>query len=241
MGLHRRALLAGTAAALCVSAAEAATVSGALPWGRDNPPPLVRPGPWQFFTPEEGAAVEALMDRLIPPDDKWAGAKDAGCAVYLDRQLAGPYGSSAGLYMRPPFMDGLPTQGAQSPFTPATRYRQSLDALAKHVGAAYPGKRVPELSAAQLDELLTGLEKGRVKLDDNSGTALFELLLKNTIEGFFADPCYGGNRGMVGWRMIGYPGARYDLRDWITRHNEPYPLPPVSIYGRPEWAQTGKG
>jgi gluconate 2-dehydrogenase gamma chain len=29
-------------------------------------------------------------------------------------------------------------------------------------------------------------------------------------EGFFADPIYGGNRDMVAWRMIGYPGARYN-------------------------------
>ena len=36
--------------------------------------------------------------------------------------------------------------------------------------------------------------------------------------------------------MIGFPGARYDYRDWIERHNQPFPLPPVSIGGgRPDW------
>ncbi len=39
--------------------------------------------------------------------------------------------------------------------------------------------------------------------------------------------------------MIGFPGARYDYRDWIDRHNERYPLPPVSIVGRPEWNAKG--
>lgn len=243
MGLHRRALLAGTAAALCLSSARAATIQGSLPWqpNAGDPPKPIQPGPWQFFTPEEGSAVEALMDRLIPPDEKWAGAKDAGCALYLDRQLAGPYGSSEGLYMRPPFMDGLPIQGPQSPFTPAMRYRQSLAALATHVKTAYAGKQVHELPPATLDELLTGMEKGSLRLEDGSGPALFELLLKNTIEGFFADPLYGGNKDMVGWRMIGFPGARYNLRDWVSKHNEPYPLPPVSIYGRPDWAAAKKG
>ncbi len=52
---------------------------------------------------------------------------------------------------------------------------------------------------------------------------------------FGIDPIYGGNRDMVGWKMIGYPGARYDYRDWIGRHNERFPLSPVSITGRPEW------
>jgi gluconate 2-dehydrogenase gamma chain len=61
------------------------------------------------------------------------------------------------------------------------------------------------------------------------------LLLQNTQEGFFADPIYGGNRDMAGWKLVGFPGARYDYRDWVERHNEVYPLPPVSIMGRADW------
>jgi gluconate 2-dehydrogenase gamma chain len=45
-----------------------------------------------YFTADEGAAIEALVDRLIPPDPQIPGGKDAGCAVFIDRQLAGPYG-----------------------------------------------------------------------------------------------------------------------------------------------------
>ena len=26
------------------------------------------------------------------------------------------------------------------------------------------------------------------------------------MEGFFADPIYGGNRNKASWRMVGYPG-----------------------------------
>jgi hypothetical protein len=37
---------------------------------------------------------------------------------------------------------------------------------------------------------------------------------------FFAEPIYGGKRDMVGCRMIGYPGARYNYLDWVIRHNE---------------------
>lgn len=42
---------------------------------------------------------------------------------------------------------------------------------------------------------------------------------------------------MIGWKLVGFPGARYDYRDHVTRHNQPYPLPPVSIAGRAEWVQ----
>ena len=76
---------------------------------------------------------------------------------------------------------------------------------------------------------------GRAHLGRGFGARFFELMLANTMEGFFADPIYGGNRDMAGWKLIGFPGARYDYRDWVERHNEPYPLPPVSILGRSEW------
>ena len=236
----RRDLLAGTIAAtflLLLKQSDAVELHGLPAWDpqESSPPEIVRPGPWHFFSPEEGADVEALVDRLIPPDPQWAGGKDAGCAVYIDRQLAGPYGSSRGLYMRPPFQDGDKQQGPQSPLTPAMRYRQALAALDKYCRQRFAGKPFAQIPADQQDSVITGLEKGSVQLPGASGHAFFDLLVKNTQEGFFADPIYGGNKDMVGWKMIGFPGARYDYRDWLEHHNQKYPRPPVSIGGRPEW------
>jgi gluconate 2-dehydrogenase gamma chain len=34
------------------------------------------------------------------------------------------------------------------------------------------------------------------------------------MEGFFADPMYGGNRDKVSWRMVGYPGLP---ATWATK------------------------
>jgi gluconate 2-dehydrogenase gamma chain len=65
------------------------------------------------------------------------------------------------------------------------------------------------------------------------------MLMQNTLEGFWADPIYGGNKDMVGWKLIGFPGARYDHSPYVTKHNERYPLPPVGISGRPEWSAKG--
>ena len=62
-----------------------------------------------------------------------------------------------------------------------------------------------------------------------SAAPFFTILLQDTRCGFFADPIYGGNRDMAAWKMIGFPGARYDYRDWVERHNERYPHPPISI------------
>jgi gluconate 2-dehydrogenase gamma chain len=240
-GVRRRELLLSTAMTLLFSTSSvlAGVVKDSLPWipNAGAPPTAVHPGPWVYFTPEEGAAIEALVDRLIPPDPQTPGGKDAGCAVFIDRQLAGPYGRAEGLYMRGPFADGTPQQGDQSPLTPAARYRQALAALDKYCRTTYAGKSFTQIPDNEKDKLLSGLEKGQLRLEGANGRAFFELLLQNTQEGFFADPVYGGNRNMVGWKMIGYPGARYDYRDWVERHNQRYPLPPVGISGRPDWVR----
>ena len=41
-----------------------------------------------------------------------------------------------------------------------------------------------------------------------SGQAMFRTLRTHTAEGMFSDPAYGGNRNMVGWKLVGYPGAQ---------------------------------
>jgi gluconate 2-dehydrogenase gamma chain len=237
--LTRRSLLVSTAALLVAGtgAGRARTLSGGMPWdpGAASPPMPVRPGPWMFFTSDEAALIEAAVDRLIPPDDRGPGGKDAGCAVFIDRQLAGPYGRAAGLYMKPPFMPGAATQGYQMEDAPAVRYRAGLTALAGYVKANFSGKAFPELAPADQDKVLAGLETGSIALPDVKTAEFFALLLQNTQEGFFADPVYGGNRDMAGWKLVGFPGARYDYRDWVERHNEVYPLPPVSIMGRADW------
>jgi gluconate 2-dehydrogenase gamma chain len=237
--LSRRSFLVSTAALLVAGTTQgrARTITGAMPWapGSATPPTPVRPGPWMFFTADEAALIEAVVDRLIPPDDRGPGGKDAGCAVYIDRQLAGPYGGASGLYMRPPFMSGAATQGYQGPDTPAARYRSGLKAVADHIKASFAGKSFPQLAPADQDKVLSGLETGSIVLKDVKGAEFFALVLQNAQEGFFADPIYGGNRDMAGWKLIGFPGARYDYRDWVERHNEAYPLPPVSIMGRADW------
>jgi gluconate 2-dehydrogenase gamma chain len=76
------------------------------------------------------------------------------------------------------------------------------------------------------------MENGSLQLQGTSSMPYFETLLQDTRYGFFSDPVYGGNRDMAAWKMIGFPGARYDYRDWVERHNERYPHPPISIVGR---------
>lgn len=237
--LHRRSLLATAAfVVLGNGLARADIIHGSIPWkpASASPPSPVQPGPWHFFTASEGRTIEAIVDRLIPPDPETPGGKDAGCAVFIDRQLAGPYGRSEGLYVSGPFRTGTKQQGEQSPLTPSVQYRQALAALDAHCQASFGGRAFADLADADKDQIIGALESGELHLGATQGKSFFTILLKNTHEGFFSDPIYGGNRDMVAWKMIGFPGARYDYSDWIDRHNEPYPHPPIGITGAPAWS-----
>ena len=237
-GPSRRYFLASASALPILAYAgetAARAISGALPWHpfAGEPPKPVNPAGWYFFTPEEVVTVEAIVDRLIPPDQLSVGGKEAGCVVFIDRQLAGSFGKSSRLYMKPPFAKGLPTQGYQGESTPAGRYRDGLRALNDYA-RSNQGKNFAQLKGAEQDAILTGLEKGQIDLKLPHGLnsqAFFELVLQNTMEGFFANPLYGGNKGMAGWKMLGFPGARYDYRDHIGKPNVAYPRGPISIYG----------
>ncbi|MCK1710163.1 gluconate 2-dehydrogenase subunit 3 family protein [Bradyrhizobium sp. 143] len=235
---QRRELLIGAAyLTLGLSKAHATIIVDHLPWtpNAGNPPTAALPGRWMFFTGEEGRAIEALADCVIPADPQTPGGKDSGSAIFIDRQLAGPYGRRDGLYVRPPFMKGTRSQGHQSENGPAQEYREGLAALNRTCKAKFAGKAFADLSDPDKDAALKGLESGELTLDGADGKTFFAMVIKDVQMGFFADPIYGGNRDMVAWKMIGYPGSRYNYLDWVNRHNERFPLPPVSMTGRAEW------
>ncbi|GGF77388.1 hypothetical protein GCM10007301_41700 [Azorhizobium oxalatiphilum] len=243
--ISRRTLLASTAAAALVGATfgsargvKARMLSGEVPWapGMATPPEPLVPNGWLYFTPEESRAVEAIVERLIPGDDLGPSGKDAGCAVFIDRQMAGPYGGAERLYMRPPFVNNAsPLFGPQSQLTPAQQYRVALKALDAYCKANHGGKGFANLPGEDRDKVLAAMEKGEPNFEGFGSRPFFNLVLQNTMEGFFADPIYGGNRDMAGWKLIGFPGARYDYRDFIDTVTEPYTLPPVSLMGRAGW------
>ena len=182
-----RRLFLGSAAAFFfvgTTLARARTIAGGLPWqaGTAAPPVVVRPGAWLFFTADEASVMEAVVDRLIPLDSRGPGGKDAGCAVFIDRQLAGPYGRAEGLYVAPPFLPGAATQGYQLPDSPAARYRAGLRALADYIKSNFAGKAFRDLAPSDQDTVLKGLESGSIALKDVKSAEFFALVLANTVK-----------------------------------------------------------
>jgi len=199
-----------------------------------HPPPSrpalgSRPEAYAYLTDPEVAFVEAAVERLIPTDALGAGGKDAGVAYYIDQQLAGRYGRGDTMYTQGPWAAGLPTQGYQSRFTPAEVYRLGMAATDAHATSTY-GKVFHLLDVAHQDAILQGLESGAIVFaGEVSAKTFFGMLLGDTVQGFFADPMYGGNRDKVGWKMIGFPGVGAVYLETIDKLNVPYTVAPVGI------------
>jgi gluconate 2-dehydrogenase gamma chain len=186
-----------------------------------------------FLNSTEAAFIEAAVARLIPADDQWPGAAEAGVPNYIDKQLAGAWGAGERLYRGGPWQPGTPSQGYQLPFVPAELFRTALDAIDKELSrASTPFAR---MTGDEQDAYLHALEVGGKDLGGVPGDVFFAHLWNCTVEGFFSDPVYGGNRDMVAWRMIGFPGAYASYYDVVDQHGIRIDRPPMSL------AQDGHG
>jgi gluconate 2-dehydrogenase gamma chain len=244
-GLSRRRLLTVGAivgaAPLAPAAADTFQHAPHMPWEPNAAasPDIPKGGDdFLFFSGDEQAFVKAAVARMIPKDDLGPGAVEAGVPIFIDRQLASDFGKASDWYMQGPWAKGEKTQGYQSRMTPAQMYRAAIKAIDEATNQASK-KSFANLAAADQDAFLKKLEKGDVALSGGvDAKGFFTLFLQNVMEGFFADPLYGGNRGMAGWKLIGFSGARYDQRAYVKTYGQPYPLPPVGIMGRPDWGKS---
>jgi gluconate 2-dehydrogenase gamma chain len=191
-------------------------------------PLTAQPEAYRYFTTPESAFVEAAIDRLIPSDHLGAGAREAGVAYFIDEQLEGQYGYAAKMYRQGPWGIATPTQGYQLALTPREVYRIGIRATQDYCQRTYR-KPFEELSASHQDEVLSLLDDAKITFDDVPAKTFFEMLYENTIEGYFADPIYGGNRDKVGWKLVGFPGVAAAYIGVIERHNIPYVVDPVGI------------
>jgi len=238
--LNRRQILSAgvlVGSSVAFDTAPAASITGKVPWhaGDANKPPIAEPGPRQYLTDAEAAFIDAATARFIPNDELGPGAVEAGVTTFIDLQLAGPYGKGASWYMEGPWPKGEPSQGYQSRLSPADMYRTTIKAIDAYAAKEFGGQNFAALTGEQQDKILEGLDKGDITLEGADGKAFMTMFWQNTLEGFFADPIYGGNRDMAGWKLIGFLGARYDYRPYINKHNVKIDLPPVSLKGNPSW------
>ena len=167
--------------------------------------------PLRFLTEEEALILAAAVARIFPSDESGPGAKEAGVTIFIDRQLAGPWGRDAHRYTHGPFNENAPPEfGYQGKATPRAMYRAGLKDLAGF----------DRLSPEEQDK----------KLEQIESTEFFALLRKNTIEGMFSDPIHGGNVDMIGWQLVGFPGPRMSYAEDVDKHfGEAFRPKPMSL------------
>jgi len=182
----------------------ASTIGGALVYSLDRKASRLAAEdktlriPLRFFDETEALIVAAAASRIFPSDDSGPGAKEAGVVIYIDRQLAGPYGHDARRYTQGPWEEGPPDLGYQGKATPREIYREGLSKLSGF------DRREP----AKQDEILKQMEP----------YLFFSLLRRHTIEGMFCDPIHGGNANMIGWQLVGFPGPQMSYHDDVDKH-----------------------
>jgi gluconate 2-dehydrogenase gamma chain len=181
----------------------------------------------RWFTAAEAAIVTAAVERIFPKDASGPGATDAGVVIYIDRQLAGPYGRDKYRYTKGPFAASSAEHGYQGAENPRQVYRTMLAQLSGF-------------------EKLTPDEQD-VKLVSIQSTPFFALLRAHTIEGVFCDPRHGGNKNLSGWKLVGYPGPLMDNRAHVDSHYgtayRPAPKSLQQITGQPwtPWEDAERG
>jgi gluconate 2-dehydrogenase gamma chain len=134
-------------------------------------------GPGRVLDAKQWATLDAACERIYPSDAKAAGARDAKVITFIDAQL---------------------TQPPVKAFTPLLKLgAMQLERLARREGKPYA-----QLSAPRQEAILQRVQRSR--LGRYSGGRFVRILLALTLEGMFSDPIYGGNRGGVGWKSIGF-------------------------------------
>src|SRR5690625_267417 len=185
-----------------------------------------------FSRKEDFEVLEAATERIFPEDDNGPGAVELGVPYFIDKQLAGQWGSNTKDYMRDPFDQGKqvqdyehqdreqdkqgPNTSTQIP-TPTPRYQtrlnrgeifiQGLRKLNKESQDRFDKKFI-DVEVDEQNEILEAFEKREIQMKDVESVTFFNLLLQTTLEGAYSEPVYGGNKNMQGWVMKEYPGPR---------------------------------
>jgi gluconate 2-dehydrogenase gamma chain len=188
-----------------------------------------QPEPYLTLTDAEAAFFTAAVDTMIPADELTPSGSDCGIVTFIDRQLASAWGGGAKMYRNGPFRKAAPEYGYQLPLTPREFFAAGVvatNAWTRKVN----GKEFDRLSGKERDDALKALEQGKAELGDFDGKQFFDALLQITMEGFFSDPIYGGNRDKVAWKMVGFPGLPATYANLMDQYRDkPYVAEPQSI------------
>ena len=222
----RRAFLKGAGATLAIAGATvpAAPVAAQAP-ARDSAAAAAPAAGYQSLGLEEAASTEALVEHMWPADHLTPSGVELGIATYIDRQLAGAFGRGDRLYMNGPYRKGKAQHGYQLPLAPEAWYKAGIAALNAWCIATHK-RTFDRLDATERETALVAVSSGKANVATGVDLAAWfnGLFYPLFVQGAFADPIYGGNRGKATWKMIGYPGLPATYRaDVVTFRGKRHP------------------
>lgn len=221
--------VAGTAAVAGLGHQDAVQAQVAPQPATAQATPGAGPEPLLVLTLTEAAFISAAADTLIPADELSPSGSECGVTTFVDRQLASAWGGGDKMYRSGPFHQGKPEQGNQLPLTPREFFAVGI-AAANEWSRTTHGKEFDRLSAEDRATALKTMEAGKAQFAGVDAKTFFEALLAITMEGFFSDPMYGGNRDSASWKMIGFPGLPATYANVVDEYfNKRYVAPPQSI------------
>jgi gluconate 2-dehydrogenase gamma chain len=228
--IPRRNFLLGAGTAVAAGLAPLALPDEAKAAEQPGPAPAPpEPEPLLTLSATEAAFLSAAADTMIPADELSPSGTDCGVVTYIDRQLAGAYGAGAKMYRNGPFRRGKPEQGYQLALTPRQYFAVGIAAANDWVRKTY-GKEFDRLAPPDRAAALSAMEHGKAQFENFSAHSFFVRMHAMIMEGFFADPMYGGNRNKVAWTMLGFPGLPATYADKVDAYfNKRYLAPPKSI------------
>jgi hypothetical protein len=150
------------------------------------------------------AAQERLLaviaERIFPASDT-PGAVEIGAVDYIKVALAGDYAALLPLY------------------------RAGLRGIERHALRTF-GRRFLRLGAEQQDAILRDFEAGAVS-GCRAAADFFETVRYHVLEGVFCEPHYGGNKDMLGWKLVNFPGQQFGYSDAYI--NKRVDVEPVAV------------
>ncbi len=150
------------------------------------------------LTAEEVRILSAVAERIFPKTDT-PGAVEIGAVRYIEIALGGDYAALLALY------------------------RLGLRAISRHARNKF-ARRFEALADAHKDALLADFEAGAVP-GFARAAEFFETVRYHVLEGVFCEPQYGGNRDMIGWRLVNFPGQQFGYADpYINQRVDLEPL-----------------
>ncbi len=206
-------------------------------------PPAPPPDTLTILTQDQARTIDALVSRIYPGDASDPGAHELGVVNFIDKMLAYHEGGVEPHYGEQPHAkayegnqppdqksdelgpiiwvkrDQIERYGSQSTLKLLDRYRNGVGYVNAYAKSKF-GNEFADLQADQQDQIIKDMISDTAKdfFKDPTDTGFFQLLQTHTVQALFADPAYGGNKDMIAWKQIGYPGAQraYTPEDMST-------------------------